>query len=88
MPDDLLESLYYRLTFIPEEEILQIIAKQAESPEQNIGKKRLAKEIISYITGSSTKADSVSNYSKYFTLDFSLLVFLQLIIRRRKPLIS
>lgn len=72
----MLEPLYFRLTFLSEEQISENLLKQSASPEQNIGKKLLAKEIISYITGSSQKAESVANYSNYFTLDYSLLVFL------------
>lgn len=84
LPDEMLEMLFYRLTFMPEEEIMAALALQSASPEQNLGKKRLAKEIISCITGSSLKADSVANYSNYFSLDFGLLVGHIITTRKRK----
>ena len=74
LPDEMLEPLLFRLTFLPEEEILAATRQQQANPEQNFAKKLLAREVISYITGSPLKYESISNYSLYFGLDFALLV--------------
>lgn len=70
----MIEDLLYRLTFLPEHKIKESMLAQAEHPEQNSAKKLLAKELLGYITGSSDRAESVSNYSRYFSLDFDVLV--------------
>ena len=70
----MIEDLLYRLTFLPENKIKEALREQSERPEENFSKKLLARELLGYITGSSDRAESVSNYSRYFSLDFASLV--------------
>lgn len=79
----MIEDLLYRLTFLPQNKIIEALAAQYERPEENIAKKLLAKELLSYITGSSDRAESVSNYSRYFNLDFASLVAYRLMLERK-----
>lgn len=74
LPDPLIEDLLFRLTFLPESEIQHTMAENQARPDDSIPKKRLAQEILSYITGSKDKAEGVSKYSTYFNLDLESLV--------------
>jgi tyrosyl-tRNA synthetase len=65
----MLEPLLYRLTFLPQDTIHSVMLEQHRAPENNAAKLLLVREVLAYVTGSLEKADAVTNYKKYFSLD-------------------
>lgn len=74
LADEMVEPLLHQLTFLPVAEIDRIMQEQASKPDSKHAKLILAKELLSYISGSYAKAEAVCNYSKYFSIDFAELV--------------
>lgn len=75
-PDSLLKQLFEMFTFVPGEEIEQILSEHNTKPENKHAHKRLIKELVFQITGDQNSGEQISSYQRYFSLNFDTLVHL------------
>lgn len=72
--DSLLEDLYLRYTFESPETVKAIVADHSRMPENRTAQLRLAKTLIEMITGDKHTAEQISNYRRYFQINFDEIV--------------
>lgn len=72
-PDDQVESLLKKLTFLPISRIDEIMEKHQENTQLRHAHRILIEEVIGMITGSRNYAKKMLKYSEYFKIDLKTL---------------